>query len=238
MVELAPRLWHFNELGRRVNVYLWRGRDGLTLIDAGYAGYGYRMLAALADVGFALTDVARIVITHGDLDHIGGLAELYHALRVPIYCHAYEAPLLRRPTQRVFHHSRWRHVVDPAIHTLMRTDRYAFVPVAPTHLVQDQDCIGDELIVIHTPGHTPGHIALWQPEAGVLFSGDACLVRHGRLWCASGAFTPDMKGARMSVLKLAALCGPIVETLASGHSRPVMTGAGDYLRTYAQEQYL
>lgn len=238
MIELAPRLWQFNELGPRVNIYLWRGADGLTLVDAGYPGDGRKMLAALDDTGFSRADVVRIVITHGDLDHIGGLAELGHALRVPIHCHPLEAATLKSPLSRTFRHGRLRHVIDPLIHGLMQTPRYAFPGMAPNTLVEDGELIGDGLRVVHTPGHTPGHISLFQEDSGVLFAGDALLCRHGRIWGPAGPFTPDMKGAMLSIQKLARRYGNRIRILASGHSQPLLQDAGRYIRRFIQETYL
>ncbi len=238
MVELVPGLWHFDELRPAVNAYLWRGATGSTLIDTGCPGDGTRLLRAMETTGLHPGDIRRIVLTHGDYDHVGGLGELYHVLRVPVYCHVEERELLRRPANRVFQHNWMRHVVDPLLHGLIQAGNTPLIGVEPTHLVTDGDTVGGELEVIHTPGHTPGHIALWHRECSVLFSGDACLVRLGRLWEPAGIFTPDLPGARLSILKLAARVGAELATLASGHSVPVRSGAGIFLRTYAQELYI
>ncbi len=238
MVELVPGLWHFEELRPTVNIYLWRGAAGSTLIDTGCPGDGRRLLDAMEATGLNPGDIRRIVLTHGDYDHAGGLGELYHVLRVPVYCHVAERKLLRRPKSRIFQHNWMYYVVDPLLHGLMQTGNQPLIGVEPTHLVTEGDVIGGELEVIHTPGHTPGHIALWHRENSVLFSGDACLVRAGRVWEPAGIFTPDLPGARLSILKLATRVGSELVTLASGHGTPVRSGAGGLLRTYAQELYI
>ncbi len=238
MMELIPRLWHFDELRPTVNVYLWCGAAGFTLIDTGCPGDGTRLLQAMTTTGLDPLDIHRIALTHGDYDHAGGLGELYHTLRVPVYCHAEERELIRKPKSRVFQHNWMRHWVDPLLHGLMQVGNQQPIGVEPTHLVADGDMIGGELEVIHTPGHTPGHIALWHKASSVLFSGDACLVRAGRIWDPAGIFTPDLPGARLSIFKLANRVGVELATLASGHSMPVRTGAGTLLRTYAQELYI
>ena len=238
MVELVPGLWHFDELRPTVNAYLWRGTSGSTLIDTGCPGDGLRLVAAMEDVGLEPREIKRIVLTHGDYDHAGGLGELFHLLHVPLYCHTEERDLLRRPEKRRFSHTWTRHFSDPLLQRLMQLGHHPIIGIEPTHLVTEGDFIGEDLEVIHTPGHTPGHIALWQRSSGVLFSGDACLVRQGRIWEPAGIFTPDLPGARMSILKLASRVGSDLETLASGHSQPIRSGAGRLLRIYAQELYI
>ena len=59
-----------------VNMYLIVDPDGLTLIDTGMSGSEKRILKYTADLGRAPSDVRRIIITHSDADHVGGLAAL------------------------------------------------------------------------------------------------------------------------------------------------------------------
>jgi glyoxylase-like metal-dependent hydrolase (beta-lactamase superfamily II) len=47
------------------------------------------------------------------------------------------------------------------------------------------------LKVLATPGHTPGHISFYAPEAGVLFAGDSLRSLGGRLRVSSGPNTVD-----------------------------------------------
>ncbi len=76
--------------------------------------------------------------------------------------------------------------------------------------------------VIHTPGHTLGHIALLDELTGVLVAGDAMNGVDGGVAGANPDFTPDMSTADASVRKLAALA---FDTVYFGHGEPIVGGA-------------
>lgn len=89
---------------------------------------------------------------------------------------------------------------------------------------------GDEVFglrVIHTPGHTPGHISVFDPESGLLVAGDALNgTDGGGLSGPNPDFTADLDLANASVAKLAERD---VETVLVGHGEPVESGAGPLL---------
>jgi glyoxylase-like metal-dependent hydrolase (beta-lactamase superfamily II) len=153
---------------RRVfNCYLVREDDGLTLIDTGPA-------AALRGVWQEIdrTDLAlrRVVITHAHGDHIGGLDPLTieHAGQLEVIVGQREASLLAGDFGL--------HDGEPAPRPKPRN--YAQPQTRPTRSVRDGERVGS-LKVIHTPGHTPGHIALLDTRDGTLIAGDA-LTTLGR----------------------------------------------------------
>ena len=91
---------------------------------------------------------------------------------------------------------------------------------------------GDEVFglqVIATPGHTAGHLAVFDEETGVLVAGDA-LTNMGRLAGSNPQFTEDKAAAVASVRKLAQLAP---KTILVGHGDPVTSGATSELRRLA-----
>jgi len=115
-----------------------------------------RILAAIAEEGIT---VDKLLITHGHIDHAGGAAELAKKLNAQIEGpHAEDAFLLDElPGQ---------------------SQRYGF-PLAesfiPDRWLKDGDSvqIGEEVLaVLHTPGHTPGHVAFFAPTANLALVGD------------------------------------------------------------------
>jgi glyoxylase-like metal-dependent hydrolase (beta-lactamase superfamily II) len=68
--------------------------------------------------------------------------------------------------------------------------------------------------VLHTPGHTAGHVSLWVPSKRLLFAGDAASNLFGRIRPPFGMFTEDMVRAKESMRRLAELD---FETACFGH---------------------
>ncbi|MCX6470952.1 MBL fold metallo-hydrolase [Williamsia herbipolensis] len=90
--------------------------------------------------------VRAIVATHGHNDHITVAPELSERLDAPVLLHPGDDML-------------WRETHPDAAHGDIEDQQR--IPVA-----------GTELVLINTPGHSPGSCCLYLPEAGVLFSGD------------------------------------------------------------------
>jgi glyoxylase-like metal-dependent hydrolase (beta-lactamase superfamily II) len=112
------------------------------------------------------------VASHTHFDHIGNHHEFPCRL-----CHAAEAEILANPTRAAT-------LADPYVTDEIFTAlppapytsaRYAVKAAPATRILADGDTIdlGDRRFeVIHTPGHSPGGIALWEGATGILFSGD------------------------------------------------------------------
>jgi glyoxylase-like metal-dependent hydrolase (beta-lactamase superfamily II) len=115
-----------------------------------------KILAAITEEGIT---VDKLLITHGHVDHAGGASELAKKLNVPIEGpHSEDAFLLEElPGQ---------------------SQRYGFPLAAsfvPDRWLNDGDSvqIGEEtLAVLHTPGHTPGHLVFYDPAANLALVGD------------------------------------------------------------------
>lgn len=91
---------------------------------------------------------------------------------------------------------------------------------------------GDEVFgtrIVATPGHTAGHVAVFDPDTGVLVAGDA-LTNPGSLSGPDPQFTDDMAAATGSVKALAALSP---RTILVGHGEPVTDGAAEALAALA-----
>ncbi|XVU29728.1 MBL fold metallo-hydrolase [Actinoplanes sp. CA-054009] len=91
---------------------------------------------------------------------------------------------------------------------------------------------GDEVFglrIVGTPGHTLGHISVFDPSTGTLVAGDALRTTEG-LTGSDPKYTADLDQAAASLKKLAALD---VKTILPGHGEPLTEGAADALRKLA-----
>jgi len=204
---------------RRYNPSAVETDSGLVLLDVGFPHTLDQLEAGLADSPYGLEDVELILLTHHDGDHAAGLSALLERTDALVAAHRDEAPYV---DGRQF-----------PIKTPDDQERYEPAPV-------DVELVGGESIrtaagpmeLLHTPGHSPGHLAAYLPEAKVLIAADAMTAEDG-LAGPNETFTPDMETATESVSVLADLD---VETVVCYHGGPVEASTDDVAAIYASLQ--
>lgn len=224
LVRIAPGIVQVRLPGSAVFLLL---DQRVTVVDAGLPGSAGRVLAALRACGRSPDDVERVIISHHHPDHAGGLAALLKVIPARAAVHALDAAAVSggAPWPAPIWQPRLAQICAPALRWLPRAG------------VDDLLHDGDELSVlgglrvVHTPGHTHGHIALHLPNAGVLLAGDAIQRRPGRLTPPLRVVTADWSAALASVRRLATL---EFEILALSHFPPVRRNATEELRRLAR----
>ncbi len=213
-MQIAPGLHLVDGMGQVVNAYVWQRPDGgLTLIDAGMPSDAPKILAFVGKLGAGRLD--RIIATHGDIDHIGGLAAIQAATGARVICHAVEKAVVEGRQRRHMGDSLLARAYGPTFDWAMRTFlRYRPVDQVD-ELVLDKQMLVEGLQVVHVPGHTPGQIALFEP----------------RLSLPPAIATPRMDVAKDSIHKLAALKG--VQVVCFGHGLPITQSAAERLAAFA-----
>lgn len=229
--EIAPGL-----AGLRigfVNVFGVTHPDGSwTLIDAAIPHTAWR-IRSWVDTTYGGRAPNAIVLTHGHFDHAGNVQELAEGWNVPIYAHPLEFPYLTG--ERAYDPPNWK--AGGGIQPLL-APLYPRGPINVGPHLRALPGEGAELSLaelpgwslLHTPGHTPGHVSFFRASDRTLLVGDAfcttkpesffeaALVQHPELHGPPSYFTPDWASARASVAKLAALHP---STVAPGHGKPL-----------------
>jgi len=223
MKQIIPGLWDINEVGSFAHCYLWEWEGGLTLIDTGFTSSAPKILKALVDHGHPLHRLKRIILTHVDLDHSGGAFQIRKATGALVTCHAAEREFLQRPTLR--HRGFWL-PIRPIVGLLALLPAYRPRGFVADELLVEGQTLPEGFIVIHTPGHTPGHISLLHREKRLLITGDVLSHRVGRLRGPQPVFTPELVTGRRSVWKLAKQYGHMFDVIAFGHGPPILQNGG------------
>lgn len=231
-----------------VNVVLLGRANGgdrqWVLVDAGLGFAARTIVAACARRFGAGARPAAILLTHGHFDHVGALRELADRWEVPILAHPAEAPYLTG--QRSYAKA------DPGAGGGLMTLVSPLMPRGPIdvsdrlHTLDGGDGGALPFLAgwkwIATPGHSPGHISLWNDALQILVAGDAVVTtgqesawevvrQTPELHGPPRYFTPDWTAARDSVRRLAHLP---VRALVTGHGPPLAGAAlSDALAAFA-----
>ena len=182
-------------IGRTTMIYptlLW-DEQNVVLVDTGYPGQLPLFQEALEQAGFSFGKLTKIIATHQDIDHIGNLSGILNAAGSSIEVLATEADkpyiqgekMLIKMTPEVI--ARMMASFPPE---MPEERKQAFKkglenpPKGPVHTtLADGERLpyGGGVIVIHTPGHTPGHLCLYHPGSKTLIAADALGAVEGRL---------------------------------------------------------
>jgi len=181
------------------------------LIDAGFPGQANALIKAINDAGVQAKDITDIILTHQDIDHIGCMPELLKiAPAARVWAHEQEAQYLDGRKTPI------KLVALLENYDTLPTDRREWCDMlkagfAERRLQNIQTLTDDEVMsicggieVVHTPGHTPGHICLFLRESRIMVCGDAANIKDGVLIGANPQVTYDMDLAERSFAKIAA----------------------------------
>lgn len=228
---VAPRIHRIDlPLGERyASLYLVTGDDACLLFDAGVSGMiGDYVIPTLSVLGVDPADVRHVLLSHCDVDHFGGAADARAAFpEAQLIAHELDAPAME----------------DFATYVAERADGFgdfgwsetpetlAWARSVTAEAALDATVCGGEQIelggivieVLHVPGHSSGHLALWEPASRTVLVSDAVLGRSVDLADGTPAFPPTYRFVDEYLSSVRAIESLHAHTLLTAHY-PTMTG--------------
>lgn len=173
-----------------VNTYLIQGTDGWVLLDTGWNDEeSFEALSGqLKEIGLSFSDIRLIIVTHIHPDHFGQAGRVQQLSGASLAVHEVEKGYLDSKLL-------WANLISQEIEAWLRSNgvpaeyvitgmnssiemQHLLPEANPDVALSDGETISTgifELQVIWTPGHSPGHICLYEPANRLLFTGDHIL---------------------------------------------------------------
>ncbi|AEI46257.1 hypothetical protein KNP414_07771 [Paenibacillus mucilaginosus KNP414] len=198
--------------GGRTTLYptlIWDAESAV-LIDTGMPGFLPKLLAAMQEAGVPPERLTALILTHQDLDHIGSAPDVIRSApdTLQVYAHPLDKPYIEGELPLI---KTTPAAMAPILSRLPEEARKQLLaqcenpPAAPIDsLLEDGQllpyCGG--IRVIHTPGHTEGHVCLYHEKSRTLIAADAMVCADGTLRGPIAYNTLDMEAALQSLHKL------------------------------------
>lgn len=168
-------------------ILLWDDEMAV-LIDPGFPGQFEDIQVEMERVGISFDKLKVVILTHQDIDHIGSLPELLEkgVSDIKVYAHELDKPYIEGEFP------------------LLKDGQ---IKSPPSGKVSDTVIDGQELpycggiLILHTPGHTPGHISLYLKQSKILIAGDSMYSVNGILGGIHAPTTLNVKEAQQSLKK-------------------------------------
>jgi len=197
------------EGGGTLNLVLAWDDTSLVLVDAGLPKQGEIIATAIKKEGFDPRKLTHIILTHQDIDHTGAVAELQKmSPGLKVVAHIDEAPhidgraLPIKLAARLEEYDSLPPEGKEGINAWR--DFYESHPIEVHHKVTDGEVlpICGGIKIVHTPGHTPGHICVLFEESNIMVLGDSANVQDGEIVGFNPVYINDMDEAERSLAKI------------------------------------
>jgi glyoxylase-like metal-dependent hydrolase (beta-lactamase superfamily II) len=227
-VQLAPGVWRIPTApADLINSFAFVDDDGqVTLVDAGTKRAPQRIVAGLEHLGSSPSEVTRLIATHAHPDHVGGLNNLRGRTGGRVAVHERDAAYVREGKGPVLD--------STTLGGRLFRRRRGAPPVQVDEELSDGQVldVGGGLRVLHTPGHTPGHLALLHEPSGVLITGDSIWNVRGMRWPFKGLCT-DFAMTMQTAHVLAEVDYGVV---AFTHGPEIRDGAREAVRGFLRDK--
>jgi glyoxylase-like metal-dependent hydrolase (beta-lactamase superfamily II) len=175
-------------------------QDEAILVDVGFPGQLPQIKEAIEKAGVSFSKLSKIIITHHDLDHVGSLTSILRESdhKIEVLAHEKEKAYIQGELLPI---KMAQSNTIPAEQLEKMKMIYRNKVDKTLNDGEELSCCGG-IEIIHTPGHTPGHICIYLKESKILITGDALNITDGQLVGPAPQFTFDMAMAIQSLQKL------------------------------------
>jgi glyoxylase-like metal-dependent hydrolase (beta-lactamase superfamily II) len=226
MQQITPHLYQIALA--LVNCFVIDDKKGnLILIDTGYEGSTDKIFSAIEKAGKSPSAISHIILTHTHPDHAGSVAEIIKRTGAKVIAHPADAALAEKGIA-----GRLPHILSPGIanwiiYNLFIKGKPNQIPAFNTdQTVTDGETLPmlEGIRIIHTPGHSAGHLALYLAKDDILIAGDICANAMGP---GLSAVYEDRQLGIQSILKATQI--PFGKAVF-GHGKPLMENASQKIR--------
>lgn len=179
-----------------IHVWVVKGEDGLTLIDAGIPMMAKGILNFISSLQAG--PLRRILLTHGHSDHVGAIQRIRAVYpEVEVYAHRIEIPYMEGalpyPRRKKAAASVAKGLAKPLTEAESSLDQTSNSGDSGSGIPALSPIGG--LTPYLTPGHSPGHVVYFHENDRVMLAGDLFTSKQGKLRKPMASFTADMDEA-------------------------------------------
>lgn len=216
-------------------------KDKLLLIDTANPGQLDDLKKAIKGEGLKFDNLVAILLTHQDIDHVGSAYNIINELpNVQVFSSEIEEKYINgteTPTKLAYLEKNLGNLPEQAKFLYEKMKRfYSCNNVSIDLTLDDGDFIPgfEEVVVIDTKGHTPGHISLYDKESKTLITGDAFIIKDGALAFTSANLNFDDEMYLDSIKKL---CNYDVDTVICYHGGVYKSNVNHSIKELSNKEY-
>lgn len=224
-----------------INPTLIWDNNAVILVDTGYQGQLSEIRKEIENVGLAFEKLNMVILTHHDIDHIGGLSSIVKELSnsVEVLAHEEEVAYIQGekcPIKVAQLEGNLNILPEEMKEIYIKLKRgyencKTKIDKRLSHCDELPYCGG--ITVIYTPGHTVGHICLYLKQSKILIAGDALSVEEGKLVKIPAAVNYDEELSRKSLKKLTEYD---IETVICYHGGVYKDKVNDRIKELVKDQ--
>jgi glyoxylase-like metal-dependent hydrolase (beta-lactamase superfamily II) len=174
-MQIANNIWSL-DCSQRSHIYVIKTNNTYVMIDTGYPGLTPKIYEELLTYNIRAHNIKYVLLTHGDVDHVGNLQNIINTSNCEVYADNEEIPYLEKKKRY--------NAIKGFLKALLHIKPFQNIKPLPENEI-------DGIQIIKTPGHTPGHVCY--KFNNYLFAGDLIGMSKGKVRLLPKLMTYDQK---------------------------------------------